>query len=155
MTPYEQTLNALRVQPRRWLVTGVAGFIGSNLLETLLAANQHVIGLDSLTTGKTANLELALYALPASAAKRFEFVQGDIRSADICRKVCQKVDVVLHQAAQVSVPASLEEPLLTHEVNTTGFLNVLMAAREAGVRRVVYASSCAVYGNSSNLPLKE
>jgi UDP-N-acetylglucosamine 4-epimerase len=155
MTPYEQTLNELRGQPRRWLVTGVAGFIGSNLLESLLAANQRVTGLDNLTTGKRANVELALRAVEAGAAKRFEFIEGDIRSADTCRRACQNVDVVLHHAAQVSVPASLEEPLVTHEVNATGFLNVLMAARQTGVRRVVYASSCAVYGDSPNLPLTE
>src|SRR5262245_51744885 len=106
MTPYEQTLKARRGEPRRSLVTGVDGFIGSNLLDTLLAADQQVIGLRRLSPGEAANLALALHGVPASAGKWFELVQGDIRSAVICRKVCQKVDVVLHQVAQVSVPAS-------------------------------------------------
>lgn len=155
MSHYEQALDRLRSRPQRWLITGAAGFIGSNLVETLLGANQFVVGFDNFATGRRSNLELALRAAGAGASKRFEFVEGDIRSPDLCRTLCRNVDVILHQAAQVSVPASLEDPLGTHEINVTGFLNVLLAGREAGVRRVIYASSCAVYGDSTNLPLAE
>ena len=155
MSQYEQALDQLRTHPQRWLITGAAGFIGSNLVEALLAANQIVVGLDNCTTGRRINLELAVRAAGAGAAKRFEFVEGDIRSQDLCRKVCRNADVILHQAAQVSVPASVTDPTATHEINVTGFLNVLLAGREAGVKRVVYASSCAVYGDSTNLPLAE
>src|SRR5262245_11182285 len=106
MSRYEQLLTELQTRPRRWLITGAAGFIGSNLLEKLLATGQTVVGLDSLTTGKRENLELALAAAGPGAGKRFEFNEGDIRSADVCRRACHGVDFVLHQAAQVSVPAS-------------------------------------------------
>lgn len=149
MTAYEQTLATLRTAPRRWLVTGAAGFIGSSLIEALLAANQSVLGFDNLTTGRHENIKL----LRALGSSRFTMVEGDIRSLDACREVCRGVDVILHEAAQVSVPASMDDPVTTHDINTTGFMNVLLAAREQKVRRVVYASSCAVYGDSTRLPL--
>jgi len=151
MTAYEQTHARLAATPKKWLVTGAAGFIGSHLVEALLAANQTVVGLDNFTTGKRQNMK----PFSSSAGARFTFLEGDIRSPDACRAACRGVDYVLHQAAQVSVPASMEDPAATHDINVTGFLNVLLAAREQKVRRVVHASSCAVYGDSARLPLKE
>lgn len=151
MTRYEQTLASLKASPRRWLVTGVAGFIGSSLAEALLGAGQTVVGFDNLTSGKTENLRL----LQALGGSRFQLIEGDIRDAKACLAACDGIDVILHQAAQVSVPASMVDPATTHDINTTGFLNVLVAAREHKVRRVVYASSCAVYGDSTALPLSE
>lgn len=151
MTAYEQTLASLRARPKTWLVTGAAGFIGSSLIEALLAANQTVVGFDNLTTGKRENVKL----LTALGGSRFTLREGDIRNLDACREACRGVDAILHEAAQVSVPASMEDPVTTHDINTTGFMNVLLAAREQKVRRVVYASSCAVYGDSTRLPLSE
>jgi len=151
MSTYEQTLAGLKASPKRWLVTGAAGFIGHNLVQTLLAAGQTVVGLDNLTTGRQANLK----AIGSEFSKRFSFVEGDIRSLDTCREACRDVDYVLNQAAQVSVPASIDDPAATHDINVTGFLNMLTAARERKVRRVIYASSCAVYGDSTRLPLTE
>ncbi len=151
MTRYEQALASLKAAPRRWLVTGVAGFIGSSLAEALLGAGQTVTGLDNLSTGRSDNVRL----LDRLGGSRFRLVEGDIRDFKVCREACRAVDVILHQAAQVSVPASMADPVATHEINTTGFLNVLAAAREHQVGRVVYASSCAVYGDSTALPLTE
>jgi len=136
-------------------VTGAGGFIGSNLMEALLRANQSVVGLDNFSTGRRDNYGRAIEACGRDAAQRVKLIEGDIRSFDTCRDACRDVDIVLHEAAQVSVPASLEDPVATHEINATGFLNVLRAAREEKVRRVVYASSCAVYGDSTRLPLTE
>jgi len=155
MTAYEHVLVELRATPRRWLVTGAAGFIGSHLVETLLAANQTVVGFDCFTTGKRVNLPEASALSVKIPPKRFTFVEGDIRSFESCREACNDIDYILHQAAQVSVPASMVNPMETHKVNVTGFLNVLMAARERKVRRVVYASSCSIYGDSEKLPLTE
>jgi UDP-N-acetylglucosamine 4-epimerase len=151
MTACEQTLARLAATPKKWLVTGAAGFIGSHLVEALLSANQTVVGLDNFTTGKQQNLK----PFSSSGGGRFTILEGDIRSPDTCREACRGVDCVLHEAAQVSVPASMEDPATTHDINVTGFLNVLLAARDQKVRRVVYASSCAVYGDSARLPLKE
>lgn len=122
-----------------WLVTGAAGFIGSHLVETLVARGERVIALDLKPLGAPASS-------PATA------IQSDIRHLAQCRKACNGVDFVLHQAAQCSVPASIRDPLGTHDTNVTGFLNMLLAARDAGVKRFVFASSCAVYGNSEKLP---
>ena len=155
MSAYERILEELRSKPRRWLVTGAGGFIGSNLVEALLRANQSVVGLDNFSTGRRDNYGRVIEACGREAGKRLLFIEGDIRSFDTCREATREVDVVLHEAAQVSVPASLEDPAATHEINATGFLNVLRAAREGTVRRVVYASSCAVYGDSTRLPLTE
>lgn len=151
MTAYEQTLASLRAHPKTWLVTGAAGFIGSSLIEALLSANQTVVGFDNLATGKRENIQL----LTALGGSRFTLREGDIRNLDACRDACCGVDAILHEAAQVSVPASMEDPVSTHDINTTGFMNVLLAAREQKVSRVVYASSCAVYGDSTRLPLTE
>jgi UDP-N-acetylglucosamine 4-epimerase len=141
--------------PRTWLITGVAGFIGSNLLEALLKLDQRVVGLDNFSTGHRANLEQVRAAVGAQAWKRFKFVKGDIRSPATCQRVCKGVDVVLHQAALGSVPRSIDDPLATHENNVTGFLNMLVAARDNGVKRVVYAASSAAYGDHAALPRVE
>jgi UDP-N-acetylglucosamine 4-epimerase len=152
--PYGQLRRELAARPRTWLVTGAAGFIGSNLLEELLSLDQHVIGLDNFSTGYQANLNDVL-ARQAGSAHRFQLLRGDIRDARVCREACQGVDYVLHHAAVGSVPRSIDDPATTHAVNVDGFLNVLLAARDARVKRVVYASSCAVYGDACDLPLTE
>jgi UDP-N-acetylglucosamine/UDP-N-acetylgalactosamine 4-epimerase len=146
--------SALR-QRRCWLVTGVAGFIGSHLLDALLRHGQQVVGLDNLMTGHRHNLEQVRQGLPEEAWASFRFIEGDIRSPDTCAEACRGVELVLHQAALGSVPRSLEHPVLTSDINMLGFVNVLVAARDAGVRRVVYASSSAVYGDDAGLPKVE
>jgi UDP-N-acetylglucosamine 4-epimerase len=154
MSRYEEVKDALRRTPRTWLVTGVAGFIGSNLLDALLDLGQQVVGLDDFSTGHARNLEDALRGDPARL-RRFRFVEGDIRDPRAVRDVCRGVDHVLHHAALGSVPLSLEMPLLANDVNVNGFLTVLTAARDAGVRRFVYAASSATYGDSPGLPKTE
>lgn len=155
MTRYEQVLGALRATRRRWLVTGGAGFIGSHLTELLLRVGQDVVVLDDFSTGSEANLEAVQRAVGASAARRLAVRFGDIRRPEACREATRDADVVLHQAARGSVPRSIEHPADTHEVNVTGFVNVVDAARSAGVRRVVYASSSSVYGDHPALPKVE
>jgi UDP-N-acetylglucosamine 4-epimerase len=150
---YEKVQERVRSTPCTWLVTGVAGFIGSHLLETLLRLNQRVIGLDNFSTGHRGNLTDVKDAVNESEWKRFRFIEGDIRSLDTCRRACSSVDIVLHQAALGSVPRSMADPIGTHDSNITGFLNMLVAAHGAGVSRVVYASSSSVYGDYS-APLK-
>ncbi len=154
-TPSEMLLLPLRHHPRTWLVTGCAGFIGSHLVECLLGLDQRVVGLDNFSTGSRANLSEALSAVSPEQAARFRFHEGDIRDPDACAHACTGVDLVLHQAALGSVPRSIENPLQTNEVNLTGFLRLLVAARDAGVRRVVYASSSSVYGDDPALPRLE
>lgn len=146
---------ALKKSPRSWLITGVAGFIGSNLLERLLLLGQRVIGMDNLSTGYAANLELVKEKVGAESWDNFQFHQADIRDPDACRRAADGVDYVLHQAALGSVPRSMKDPLGTHENNVNGFLNVLIASRDAGVKRFVYASSSSVYGDSPKLPKVE
>jgi UDP-N-acetylglucosamine 4-epimerase len=155
MTRYEEIQAHLARRPYRWLVTGVAGFIGSNLLETLLRLNQKVVGLDNFSTGHRHNLGQVERLLPAAAWRNFTFIEGDIRSPDDCRRACAGADFVLHQAALGSVPRSIADPLLTNGNNVTGFLNVLVAARDAGVRRFVYAASSSTYGDHPALPKTE
>ena len=138
-----------------WLVTGAAGFIGSNIIEALLRADQSVVGLDNLATGHRANLAAVQAGVTGEQWARFRWVEEDIRDPEGCRRACAGVGVVLHQAALGSVPASLNDPLGYHEVNATGSLNMLLAARDAGVRRFVYASSSAVYGDDERLPKVE
>jgi len=142
-------------EPRTWLVTGVAGFIGSNLLEALLALGQRVVGLDNFSTGYRHNLDQVRDAVGREAWSRFRFIEGDIRSLDTCRQACQGIDVVLHEAALGSVPRSIEDPITSHDVNVSGFLNMLVAARDAGVKRFVYAASSAAYGDFPGLPKVE
>lgn len=145
----------LLTERRRWLVTGAAGFIGSSLVEALLAHGQDVVGLDNLSSGRAANLSHVRMKLGAAAFDRFRFIEDDIRNPDACCGAMAGVDVVLHQAAIASVPLSMEQPLYVHDVNVTGFLTLLEAARASGVRRVVYASSSAVYGDSDRSPQVE
>ena len=145
----------LKSAPRTWLITGVAGFIGSNLLETLLKLGQRVNGLDNFSSGKRQNLEAVQARVTASQWARFHFREGDIANPKICREACAGAEIVLHHAALVSVPLSTENPLLCHSSNVTGFLNLLLAARDAGARRLVYASSSAVYGDAAALPQVE
>lgn len=144
----------LRREPRTWLVTGAAGFIGSNLVEALLALGQRVVGLDNFATGHRRNLEEAR-AGTGEGADHFRFIEGDIREFAVCRHACAGVDVVLHQAALGSVPRSIENPLATHQANVDGFLHMLLASRDAGVRRFVYAASSSTYGDHPALPKVE
>ena len=155
MQSYTDTCSHMAAQPRTWLVTGAAGFIGSNLVEALLRLGQKVVGLDNFLTGHQKNLDQVRGLVSRDEWARFQFLQADIRDVEACRKACAGVDYVLHQAALGSVPRSIENPLLTHEINVTGFLNVLNSAREAGVSRFVYASSSSVYGDHPGSPKVE
>jgi UDP-N-acetylglucosamine 4-epimerase len=155
MTRYDETRTTLAARPLRWLVTGVAGFIGSNLLETLLELDQQVTGLDDFSTGHRANLEEVEGCVGRSRWARFRLIEGDVASPDACRQAVTGVSVVLHQAALGSVPRSIAEPLRSNASNVTGTLALLEAARAAGVRRFVYASSSSVYGDSPALPKAE
>jgi UDP-N-acetylglucosamine 4-epimerase len=150
-----QAISTLRANPRRWLVTGSAGFIGSHLIEALLGLGQRVVSLDNFETGHRSNLEAVRAAVGDAAWRNHEFVEADIGDVDLCRRACAGVHIVLHQAALGSVPRSISDPLRAHAINTTGFLNVLVAAREAGVHRFVYASSSATYGDAPALPKVE
>jgi UDP-N-acetylglucosamine 4-epimerase len=154
LSRYLQVRNELCARPRVWLVTGAAGFIGSNLVEELLALDQTVIGLDNFATGHEANLHEAVGVNVATTGS-FRFVRADIRDLDACRAACARVDFVLHHAALASVPESIADPLTYSTVNAEGFLNVLVAARDAKVRRVVYASSSSVYGDVVTIPQRE
>jgi UDP-N-acetylglucosamine 4-epimerase len=145
----------LRAKPRRWLVTGVAGFIGSNLAEWLLCLDQEVVGLDNFATGKRENLDQVRDLVRPGCWSRFRLVEGDVAQPDVCRDAVAGVDAVLHQAALGSVPRSIEEPLGSNAANVTGHLALLEAARRAGIRRFVYASSSSVYGDSPTLPKVE
>jgi len=144
METYAELRARIRSRRRTWLVTGAAGFIGSNLAQALLELGQQVVGLDNFSTGKRANL------MPG-----MRLLEGDIRSPDACREACRGVDLVLHQAALGSVPRSIERPLDTHDNNVNGFLNMLVAARDAGIPRLVFASSSAVFGDDPLLPKVE
>jgi UDP-N-acetylglucosamine 4-epimerase len=146
---------AIAASPRAWLVTGVAGFIGSNLLEALLRLGQRVVGLDNFATGHQHNLDQVQAAVGPAAWSRFRFIEGDIRSLETCRDACAGVDVVLHEAALGSVPRSIDDPITSHETNVSGFLNMLVAARDAKVKRFVYAASSAAYGDWPGLPKVE
>lgn len=152
---YEEVQELLRQRPRRWLVTGVAGFIGSHLLESLLKLDQEVVGLDNFATGYARNLEEVREAVGARAWRNFACIEGDIRDLAECRRACAGVDLVLHHAALGSVPRSLEDPLASHGANVTGFVNMLVAARDAGVKRFVYAASSSTYGDHPGLPKVE
>lgn len=146
---------ALRLNPRRWLVTGGAGFIGSHLIETLLRAGQRVVTLDNFATGSRRNLEDVAARVGVEAWRQHRLIEGDIVDINTCHEACRDIDVVLHQAALGSVPRSIDNPLATHAANVTGFLNMLVAARDARVLRFVYAASSAAYGDHPALPKVE
>jgi UDP-N-acetylglucosamine 4-epimerase len=148
--PYRRLREQLVSAPKVWVVTGVAGFIGSNLLQELLALGQKVVGVDDFSTGHRANLDDVL--APFNGVAEFRMVQGDIRELEICRAACEGADYVLHHAALGSVPWSMDDPLRTNAVNVDGFVNMLVAAKDAGVKRFVYASSSAVYGDTPGYP---
>ncbi|MDH5570471.1 MAG: NAD-dependent epimerase/dehydratase family protein [Gammaproteobacteria bacterium] len=154
MTEYENRLLTLESNQYTWLITGVAGFIGSNLLETLLAHNQKVIGLDNFETGHRYNLE-KVRRINEQKWHNFTFIEGDICSQEDCSKACKNVDYVLHQAALGSVPRSIENPIRTNTTNIDGFLNMLVSSRDAGVKRFVYAASSSTYGDHPDLPKVE
>lgn len=155
MTRYEQLCQALPLAPKTWLVTGVAGFIGSNLLETLLKLDQRVVGLDNFATGHQRNLDEVQSLVTPEQWARFRFIKGDIRELADCQQACQGVDHVLHQAALGSVPRSLADPITTNATNISGFLNMLVAARDAQVKSFTYAASSSTYGDHPALPKVE
>lgn len=155
MTPYQELLEALPRSPKTWLITGVAGFIGSNLLETLLKLNQRVVGLDNFATGYQHNLDEVQNLVTPAQWTNFRFIQGDIRQQEDCQRACVGVDYVLHQAALGSVPRSLVDPITTNNANISGYLNMLVAARDAGVKSFTYAASSSTYGDHPALPKVE
>jgi len=152
---YEEIKEELKAHPKKWLVTGCAGFIGSNLVETLLQFNQTVVGLDNFSTGYQHNLDDIAKNVTAEQWSRFNFIKGDIRNLEDCNKAVDGIDFVLHQAALGSVPRSIDNPINTNDSNVTGFLNILTSAKDNGVKRFVYASSSSVYGDSQELPKVE
>lgn len=155
MNRFEQICSELQQSPKTWLVTGVAGFIGSNLLETLLQLNQTVVGLDNFATGFQHNLDEVAGLVSAEQWQRFRFIEGDIRILEDCQQACNGVDYVLHQAALGSVPRSIVDPITTNSANITGFLNMLVAARDAKVSSFSYAASSSTYGDHPALPKVE
>jgi UDP-N-acetylglucosamine 4-epimerase len=154
-TAWRGMMSELQAKPMRWLVTGSAGFIGSHLVEALLRLGQQVKSLDNFETGHRHNLDEVRAAVGDERWRTHEFIEADIVDLDACRRACREVDVVLHQAALGSVPRSINDPLQTHAANATGFLNMLIAARDAGASRFVYASSSSVYGDAPELPKVE
>ncbi len=155
MIQIESIEKNLEASPKTWLITGAAGFIGSNLLERLLRLGQTVVGLDNFFAGKRENLAEVQSLVARAQWRRFTFIEGDIRDHAVCTKACRGVDFVLHQAAIGSVPRSMENPQRTNEVNVSGTLNMLLAARDERVRRFVFASSSSVYGDCARLPQSE
>ena len=155
MSRYEEIKQQLDHSPKVWLITGVAGFIGSNLLETLLKLNQTVIGLDNFATGYRHNLDEVKSALTSEQWARFNFIEGDIRNFENCQQACEGVDYVLHQAALGSVPRSITDPITSNAANISGFLNMLVAARDAEVKSFTYAASSSTYGDHPALPKVE
>ncbi len=155
MNRLELLKEVLKKTQKTWLVTGNAGFIGSNLTEFLLSNNQKVVGLDNFSTGYQHNVDDVLSQVGEKAANNFKFIEGDIADFDTCVRACEGVDIVLHQAALGSVPRSIADPVTSNRSNITGFLNILTAAKDAGIKRFVYASSSSVYGDSRELPKVE
>ena len=155
MNIYQNTLRSLSDTPKTWLITGVAGFIGSNLAEHLLELNQIVVGLDNFATGHKDNLVEVQSLVTPEQWSRFTFIEGDIRNQEDCIKACEGVDYVLHQAALGSVPRSINDPITTNAANITGFLNMLVAAQDAGVKSFTYAASSSTYGDHPALPKVE
>jgi UDP-N-acetylglucosamine 4-epimerase len=155
MNQYQQVCANLQATPKTWLVTGVAGFIGSNLLETLLKLNQTVVGLDNFATGHQHNLDEVKGCVSEAQWSNFNFIEGDIRQFADCQTACNGVDYVLHQAALGSVPRSIVDPITTNDTNISGFLNMLTAARDAHVSSFSYAASSSTYGDHPGLPKVE
>jgi UDP-N-acetylglucosamine/UDP-N-acetylgalactosamine 4-epimerase len=155
MNRYDEVKQQLQTTPKTWLITGVAGFIGSNLLETLLKLNQNVVGLDNFETGFQHNLDQVSELVTPEQWANFSFIEGDIRKLEDCQKACSNVDYVLHEAALGSVPRSIEDPIKTNMANIDGFLNMLVAAKDAKVKRFVYAASSSTYGDHPDLPKVE
>ncbi|WP_436880314.1 NAD-dependent epimerase/dehydratase family protein [Psychrobacter okhotskensis] len=155
MTSYQQVTDILVNEPKTWLITGVAGFIGSNLLETLLLLNQKVVGLDNFATGFQHNLDEVQSLVTAEQWQCFTFIEGDIRNLADCQAACTGVDYVLHQAALGSVPRSIADPINTNDTNISGYLNMLVAARDAKVASFTYAASSSTYGDHPALPKVE
>ena len=155
MSQYQTVCTQLKQAPKMWLVTGVAGFIGSNLLETLLKLDQKVVGLDNFATGHQYNLDEVQTLVSPAQWNNFSFIEGDIRHFEDCQKACMDVDYVLHQAALGSVPRSIVDPITTNATNITGFLNMLTAARDAKVSSFTYAASSSTYGDHPALPKVE
>nr|WP_318381082.1 NAD-dependent epimerase/dehydratase family protein [uncultured Enterobacter sp.] len=155
MTALEISCANLLNNPKTWLITGVAGFIGSNLLETLLKLNQNVVGLDNFATGFESNLNDVKTLVTEEQWSNFKFIKGDIRDLEICRDAVRDVDYVLHQAALGSVPRSISDPIATNSVNIDGFLNMLVASNEAAVKSFTYAASSSTYGDHPALPKVE
>ena len=159
MTKYEELQEHLKSSQNTWLVTGVAGFVGSNLLERLLILNQKVVGLDNFDTGHQHNIDQAIEDAEKATGKElngnFSFINGDIRKIEDCKRACDGVDYVLHQAALGSVPRSIEDPINTNRANIDGFLNMLVSSKDAKVKRFVYAASSSTYGDHPDLPKVE
>ena len=152
---YDSIRQQLMRHPQKWLITGVAGFIGSNLLEALLKLDQDVTGLDNFATGHQCNLDEVRSLVTPEQWSRFRFIEGDIRHIEDCRAAVRDIDHVLHEAALGSVPRSVNDPIATHEVNISGFLNMLIAARDAEVESFTYAASSSTYGDHPGLPKVE
>lgn len=155
MTRYQELIEQLKIQQSTWLITGVAGFIGSNLLEQLLQLDQKVVGLDNFATGHQHNLDEIKQDVTNEQWAQFSFIEGDIRDAETCARACKGVDFVLHQAALGSVPRSINDPITSNEVNISGFLNMLVAARDSSVQSFTYAASSSTYGDHRSLPKVE
>ena len=152
---YNEAQEILKKNPKVWLVTGCAGFIGSNLIEALLKLNQNVVGLDNFATGHQYNIDHVQKSVTKQEWKNFTFIEGDITNYDTCKEITQGINIVLNQAALGSVPRSIDNPVVSNNANITGFLNMLTASKDNGVKRFVYASSSSVYGDSQELPKVE
>lgn len=155
MTSVEDFYAAIKSNSQKWLVTGCAGFIGTNLVKKLLELNQQVVGLDNFSTGKKENIDLLKKLAETQPLSTFHFYEGDICKTEDCLRVVEGVDIILHQAALGSVPRSLLDPIASHQANVTGFINILWAAKNQNIKRIVYASSSSVYGDSPKLPKVE
>ncbi|MDB6058595.1 MAG: NAD-dependent epimerase/dehydratase [Verrucomicrobiales bacterium] len=155
MSKYDQLEGTLRASPKSWLVTGAAGFIGSNLVENLLKLDQRVVGFDNFSTGYVKNLQEVQQIVGPKRWANFKLIENDTRDAAACQSACAGIDYVLHQAALGSVPRSITDPIASHESNVTGFINMLVAARDQKAKRLVYASSSAIYGDHPGLPKVE
>ena len=155
MNEFDKLLESFKTKQYTWLITGIAGFIGSNLAEFLLLHKQKVVGLDNFSTGFQHNLDDIINSVGKDLAKNLHFIEGDISDLSTCQKACKNVDIVLHQAALGSVPRSIKDPITSNISNITGFLNMLSAAKDEGITKFVYASSSSVYGDSKELPKVE